>query len=57
MMEEFNWEIYRHSDFLKSLNYTESDLKFLRLFLNKHSITNEDTIAVQTYFQLKKIKT
>jgi hypothetical protein len=55
MMNNLNWENYRHSDFLKSLNYTESDLKLVRLFLNKHIIANDNNIPTPTYFQLNKI--
>lgn len=36
-MEQIEWKNYRHSDFLISLNLSNSDLKLVRLFCNRKS--------------------
>jgi hypothetical protein len=37
-MEQIEWKNFRHPEFLKSLNLSMSDLKFLRLFYNQKDL-------------------
>lgn len=41
-MQNTDWEFYRHSKFLKSLNMTLSERKYINLFLKKKEFENRE---------------
>jgi len=43
-MQNIDWEFYRHPKFLKSLNMTLSERKYLNLFLKKNEFENRENV-------------
>ena len=39
-MQNINWKIYRHPEFLQSLDMTYYERKYLNLFLRRNTINN-----------------
>jgi len=55
-MQQIEWKNFRHPEFLKSLNLSMNDLKFLRLFYNQKNSDFEglnDHLKAQTLHQQK----
>ena len=56
-MEKIEWNRYRHSSFLQSLDLSYIDKKYLNFFLKSASLNNEDVETPSNYIVEVRVKT
>ena len=56
-MEKIEWNRYRHSSFLQSLDLSYIDKKYLNFFLKSVSFNNEAVETPSNYIRKERVKT